>query len=138
VQYNKLLVVLMCLKLLGIVHRDFRPANILVMEEDGSVTLIDFGYCSYCDEDVSFKGGKDFTSRTVLDNLITLKEKPFSFSPEDDLHSWIRVWVLMSNPVLRNKFRQLKLSEDGNSTRAIKDFCGNLKYFPNLDNYVRF
>jgi serine/threonine protein kinase len=129
-----LLVMLMCLKLLGIVHHDFRPANILVSEEDGSLTLIDFGYCCYCDENVSFKGGENFASLTVLQNLEPKKEK-FPFSPEDDLHSWIRVWVFMSNPELRGKLRQVNLNKGDNFVTAIQLFWGRVQYFPNLNKY---
>jgi serine/threonine protein kinase len=110
--YSKLLIVLYVLKELGFVHRDIRPANVLRDRSCGKLTLIDFAFCCDEDEENYFAGGVSCASDYVLENLIRNPSKEFKMCWRDDLNSWVRCWMLISNEEVAERHRHVQRSDN--------------------------
>lgn len=78
----------------GLVHRDLRLPNILV-DVKGIACLIDFGYALKITNDpIPFAGSKITASQRILD-FLSKGTKVFTYTPEDDLESFLKLCILM-------------------------------------------
>jgi thiamine kinase-like enzyme len=131
-RYMELLLVLSVMDILGVVHRDIRMANV-VKDGKGKMTLIDFAYSCYANENVPFAGGLHCASPYILENL-SLSNTKFEVSCEDDLISWIYFFVLARNEELQKQFDLIPRFNNTFHTASIfSNFWIKLNIFPAIE-----
>jgi serine/threonine protein kinase len=135
--YSRLLLVLFVLKVLGYVHRDIRPANILRDATTGNLTLIDFAFSCEDGEENYFAGGVSCASSSVLNQLVKNPNAKFEMSWRDDLNSWVRCWILVSNGEIAEMHRLLDRSDNlSSAARIFREFWSSMGLFPSFGEDV--
>jgi serine/threonine protein kinase len=110
-----------------IVHRDLRPDN-LVFYKVGSrvyVMLIDWAFACPRNEWRPYCGATHFVSPTVAAHLINRYSgsgsDTYCFTAGDDLHSWLRLCLWMSNERhLSDALGRIEVAHQGEATLAPK------------------
>ncbi|AJF97082.1 hypothetical protein TW95_gp0348 [Pandoravirus inopinatum] len=79
----------------GIVHRDFRPANLLRTTDGGRVLVNDWGFAAEADAIEPHRGTLAYASDAVLAHMIA-GHTQFGVARADDLESLVRTLYVMS------------------------------------------
>jgi predicted Ser/Thr protein kinase len=79
----------------GLVHRDIRPANLVLVKNPDHLVLIDWGFSAPADTPLYYQG----TTKTASDRVLKLlaEEQPFAVGRSDDLISLVRTAALLQS-----------------------------------------
>lgn len=82
---------------LGLVHRDFRPANLLLVKDTDDILVNDWGFATEVDKPALYSGTLMHASDKIL-TLLSKGETEFGVSYADDLESYVRTMFVLTYP----------------------------------------
>ena len=106
----------------GLVHRDLRPDNFCVRNEDGKLTLIDFGCAVRDDAAEPFAGTVMYASEHVINSLVR-GEFLFSVTFADDLESFVKCFCSLVFLADWNKAVQMTYPRPSPPPSLVEDAC---------------